>query len=55
MVVLNKNAGPTQLDLKRFAGVIGKARQARNVLTGASVDLNAPLALPPRTSAVIEW
>ena len=55
MVVLNKNAGPTQLDLKRFAGVIGKARQARNVLTGASVDLAAPLALPAMTSAVIEW
>ncbi|MEH6434673.1 glycoside hydrolase family 13 protein [Massilia sp. DD77] len=55
MVVLNKNAGPTQLDLKRFAGMIGKARQARNVLTGASVDLGAPLSLPPMTSAVVAW
>jgi hypothetical protein len=55
MVVLNKNAGATQLDLGRFAPVIKGARQARNVLTGATVDLGAPLALPPMTSVVLEW
>ena len=55
MVVLNKNAGPTRLDLERFAGLIKGARQARNVLTGASVDLGAPLALPAMSSVVLEW
>lgn len=55
MVVLNKNNGPYQLDLTRFAGMIGKARSARNVLTGATVDLTTPLTLPAMTSAVLEW
>ncbi|TFW20878.1 alpha-amlyase [Massilia arenosa] len=55
MVVLNKNPAASQLDLKRFAGVIKGARAGRNVLTGAAVDLTGPLALPAMTSAVIEW
>ena len=55
MVVLNKNRQATQLDLSRFAGMVKDARQGRNVLTGASVDLRAPLALPPMTSVVVEW
>jgi glycosidase len=55
MVVLNKNAGETRLELGRFAGMIEDARTARNVLTGAAVDLRAPLVLPPMTSVVLEW
>ncbi|MFL6631421.1 MAG: glycoside hydrolase family 13 protein [Massilia sp.] len=55
MVVLNKNAQATQLDLARFAGMVKDAREGRNVLTGASVDLRAPLALPAMTSVVVEW
>lgn len=55
MVVLNKNAAQTQLDLGRFAGVIKNAHSARNVLTGAIVNLREPLTLPGMTSVVIEW
>jgi glycosidase len=55
MVVLNKNAQATQLDLGRFSGMLKDAHQGRNVLTGAPVDLRAPLALPPMTSVVVEW
>jgi neopullulanase len=55
MVVLNKNPRATQLDLTRFAGMVKDARQGRNVLTGANVDLRAPLALPAMTSVVVEW
>lgn len=55
MVVLNKNAGETRLDLTRFAGVIKNARSARSVLTGASVDLRSPLTLPAMTSVVLTW
>lgn len=55
MVVLNKNTGQTSLDLARFAGMIKDARTARNVLTGASVDLRSPLALPAMTSVVLAW
>lgn len=55
MVVINKNAGDTRLDLGRFAGMIKGARGATNVLTGATVDLGAPLALPAMTSVVLAW
>ena len=55
MVVLNKNPQATQLDLARFGGMVRAARQGRNVLTGAAVDLRAPLALPAMTSVVVEW
>lgn len=55
MVVLNKNSGQTILDLARFAGMIKDARTARNVLTGASVDLRSPLTLPAMTSVVLAW
>lgn len=55
MVVLNKNAGEARLDLGRFSGVIRDARSARNVLTGATVNLREPLTLPAMTSVVLEW
>jgi glycosidase len=55
MVVLNKNAGQTSLDLARFSAIIKDARSATNVLTGASVDLRAPLTLPAMTSVVLAW
>jgi hypothetical protein len=35
--------------------MVKDARQGRNVLTGANVDLRAPLALPPMTSVVVAW
>nr|WP_229517147.1 glycoside hydrolase family 13 protein [Massilia oculi] len=55
MVVLNKNAKDSTLDLARFAGMTKGARRATNVLTGAAVDLGAPLALPAMTSVVLAW
>nr|WP_235584371.1 glycoside hydrolase family 13 protein [Massilia sp. MS-15] len=55
MVVLNKNARDSTLDLARFAGMTKGARRATNVLTGAAVDLGAPLALPAMTSVVLAW
>ncbi|MFP5390706.1 MAG: cyclomaltodextrinase C-terminal domain-containing protein [Gammaproteobacteria bacterium] len=55
MVVLNKNAQASQLDLQRFTGSIKGATTAKNVLTGATVDLRAPLALPAMTSVVLAW
>jgi neopullulanase len=55
MVVLNKNARETKVDLGRFSGMIKNASRARNVLTGATVDLRSPLTLPAMTSVVLEW
>ena len=55
MVVINKNAADTRLDLGRFAGMIKGARSATNVLTKARVDLGAPLLLPAMSSVVLAW
>ena len=55
MVVLNKNAAETRLDLARFAALIKGARRATNVLTGETVDLAAPLRLPAMASVVLAW
>ncbi|MGI4842542.1 MAG: glycoside hydrolase family 13 protein [Janthinobacterium lividum] len=55
MVVINKNAADSQLDLGRFASMIKGARSATNVLTKARVDLGAPLLLPAMSSVVLAW
>lgn len=55
MVVINKNAADTRLDLGRFAGMIKGARSATNVLTKAQVNLGAPLLLPAMSSVVLAW
>jgi glycosidase len=55
MVVLNKNTKASTLDLARFSAMIKDARSAKNVLTGAGVDLRAPLQLPAMTSVVLAW
>ena len=55
MVVLNKNGADTRLDLGRFAESIKGAHAAKNVLTGAAVNLDEPLALPAMTSVVLAW
>ncbi len=55
MVVLNKGASDGTLDLARFMAMIKGAAHGRNVITGETVDLQAPLALKAMTSVAIEW
>jgi hypothetical protein len=55
MVVLNKGASGGALDLARFKAMIKGAARGRNVITGETVDLQAPLALKAMTSVAIEW
>ena len=55
MVVLNKNAQDSTLDLARFKAMIKGAPRGRNAMTGEVVDLQAPLALKAMTSVAIEW
>ncbi|HZV64691.1 MAG TPA: glycoside hydrolase family 13 protein [Telluria sp.] len=55
MVVLNKDASDGTLDLARFKAMIKGAARGRNVITGETVDLQAPLALKAMTSIAIEW
>ncbi len=55
MVVLNKNAETTKLDLSRFSSMIQNAPVGKNVLTGEEVNLQSPLTLPAMTSVAIAW
>ncbi len=55
MVVLNKVASDGTLDLTRFKAAIKGAMRGRDVITGAPVDLQAPLPLKAMTSVAIAW
>ncbi len=55
MVVLNKATSDGTLDLNRFKAAIKGATRARDVITGAAVDLQAPLPMKAMTSMVIAW
>ncbi|HWV15880.1 MAG TPA: glycoside hydrolase family 13 protein [Cellvibrio sp.] len=54
MVVINKNATDTELDLTRFQDRIKSKTQGRDIIAGQTVDLNAPLKLKAMTSRVID-
>jgi neopullulanase len=54
MVVLNKCTADSKLDLKRFAASLDGRTRGHNVLTGQTVDLRQPLALPAKQSLLIE-
>lgn len=54
MVVLNKNAQATQLDLARYQVMIKGKTSGKDILTGASVDLSKPLNLNAMMPLVIE-
>jgi glycosidase len=54
MVVLNKNTTDSKLDLTRFSEVLGQARKAKNIMTGAAIDLSAPLNLSAMESQILE-
>jgi glycosidase len=54
MVVINKNASETVLDLSRFAEVLHTPASAMDVLAGKSVQLGATVTLPPRSVKIFE-
>lgn len=54
MVVLNKNAQDTQLDLARYQRMLKGKASGKDILTGASVDLSSALSLKAMTPMVIE-
>jgi hypothetical protein len=54
MVVINKRAQDSTLDLQRFRGMLQGHRKATQVLTGEGVDLARPLALRARQSVVLQ-
>lgn len=54
LVVLNKNAKDTLLDLARFHVALNGKTTGKNILTNTAVDLTKPLALKANTPVVIE-
>lgn len=54
MVVLNKNAQDSQLDLARYQAMIKGKTSGKNILTGEILDLSKGLSLKAMTPVVIE-
>ncbi len=55
MVVLNKNAEQTEVDLSRFAEVLGSApRSGKELFSGQTVDLSQKLTVPAMAPMVID-
>ncbi len=54
MVVINKNATDTPLDLARFAEVLKTPVKARDVLLGTMVTLDGSVTLPARSVKIFE-
>ena len=54
MIALNKNQASVTLALERFREGLGSAEAGREVISGAEVRLDGPLALAPRSATVIE-
>jgi glycosidase len=54
MVVLNKNAATTQLDLSRFGEVLRPADVGRDIFSGQEVMLDRQLSLAPRSALVLD-
>lgn len=55
MTVLNGLRRNAQLDVQRYAEIIGKHVQATDVMTGQPVDLSANVPLSPRQTLIWEW
>ena len=55
MTVLNGLRRNAQLDVQRYAEIIGKHVQATDVMTGQPVDLSANVPLSPRQTLILEW
>ncbi|HEY9551771.1 MAG TPA: glycoside hydrolase family 13 protein [Prevotella sp.] len=55
LTILNGTKTDAELEVDRYAEVIGSARQARDVITGKMVDLSRNMKLTPRQTLVVEF
>ena len=55
MTILNGKRSEAKLEVKRYAEIIGQAKQAKDVETGATVDLTKDVTLSPRQTLIIEF
>lgn len=54
MVVLNRNERTVKLDMKRYAEVIGKAQQGRDVLQEKNIHLGPSLSVAGKSASIVE-
>ena len=55
MVILNANDEAQTLDLSRYKQRIGSAIEAKDVFSGARVNLSNSLKIPPKSSSIISF
>lgn len=55
LTILNGKRSEVTMPVKRYAEVIGQHTTARDVITGASIDLSHDLTLSPRQTLIVEF
>ena len=54
MVIMNRNEKNIKMDTQRFEEIIGSNNFGVNVLTGEKISIKTPIALPAKTTLVLE-
>lgn len=55
MTVLNGKHQTAQMDVKRYAEIIGNHTTARDITTGKTIDLTQNISLTARQTMVLEF
>lgn len=55
LTVVNGTSSPAQMEVKRYAEIIGQATEATDILTGRKVALGKDVALQPRETLVLSF
>lgn len=55
LTVVNGTSEPAQMEVKRYAEIIGQATEATDILTGRKVALGKDVALQPRETLVLSF
>ena len=55
MTIVNGQDKAAQMDVERYAEIIGEKKSAREVITGKAVDLTGDLELEARATLIIEF
>ena len=55
LTVVNGTGKPAQMEVKRYAEIIGQATEATDILTGRKVALDKDVALQPRETLVLSF
>ena len=55
LTVVNGTSEPAQMEVKRYAEIIGQATEATDILTGRKVALEKDVALQPRETLVLSF